>query len=236
MYFILQSTSRQSLNSGGRFRRQLRGVESLLFASGSSRKQSPAEAWGDGVVYLYENNRCDAVVGVVKAERGAGGVEGLRDHDAADDCGMNIRRRILGKKPRASGVAPTPEQGKAEQEDIEPVNQERDAEVDVFREQCGRKRCQRDGAEECNVNPREVAVGACELIELRLLADPEDAVGHHAHQEDKNARGEHNQDAPEIALGVNGFPGGDVKVKHKQGHGHRKDAIAEGGEALYALS
>jgi hypothetical protein len=31
------------------------------------------------------------------------------------------------------------------------------------------------------VNPGEIAVGAGKMIELRLLADPEDAKRHHAH-------------------------------------------------------
>lgn len=39
------------------------------------------------------------------------------------------------------------------------------------------------------MNPGQVAVGAGEVVELGLLANPEDAEGHDAHQEDYDARG-----------------------------------------------
>ena len=41
---------------------------------------------------------------------------------------------------------------------------------------------------ESDVNPGQIAVGAGEVVELSLLADPEDAEGHDAHQEDYEAR------------------------------------------------
>ena len=40
------------------------------------------------------------------------------------------------------------------------------------------------------MNPGEVAVGAGEVVELSLLADPENSVGHDAHKEDEQARRE----------------------------------------------
>jgi hypothetical protein len=52
---------------------------------------------------------------------------------------------------------------------------------------------QRDGAQQCDVSPGEVAVGAGELVELCLLADPEDSICHPAHQEDEKARPERDQ-------------------------------------------
>jgi hypothetical protein len=95
---------------------------------------------------------------------------------------------------------------------------------------------ERDSAEECDVNPGEIAVGAGEVVELSLLADPEDAVGHDAHQENDEARGEFDQGAPEIVLGVDGFGGGDAEVEDEQGHGDGEEAVAEGGEAFDTLS
>ena len=41
---------------------------------------------------------------------------------------------------------------------------------------------------------------------------------------------------PEIALGVDGFDGGDAEIEHEQSHGDGEDAVAEGGEAFDALS
>jgi hypothetical protein len=158
------------------------GVWAFLFFGGDFvRKQSPTESWGDGVVHLNEDNSRDAVVGVEEAEGGAGGVEGLCDHDAADDRGMNLQGDVFGEKMRVRGVAPTPVQDRAEQQDVDPVGEKRNTVVDELGEQRGRERSERDGAEEGDMNPREVAIGAGELIELRLLANPEDAIGHYAH-------------------------------------------------------
>jgi len=95
---------------------------------------------------------------------------------------------------------------------------------------------QRDGAEKGNVNPGEIAVGAGELIELRLLADPEDANGHYAHQKEKQPGRECDQHVPQIALGVHRVVGGNAEIEHEQCHGHGEDAVAEGGQAFDALS
>lgn len=81
------------------------------------------------------------------------------------------------------------------------------------------------------MNPGEIAVGAGEVVELGLLANPEDAVGHNAHEEDEQARREREQGVPEIVLGVDSLGGGDA-----QGHGDGEEAVAEGGDAFDALS
>ena len=75
-----------------------------------------------------------------------------------------------------------------------------------------------------------------EVVELGLLADPEDAVGHDAHGIDDQAGGEYDEGVLEIALRVYGFDGGDAEIEHEQGHGDGEDAVAEGGEAFDALS
>jgi len=71
---------------------------------------------------------------------------------------------------------------------------------------------------------------------LSLLSDPEDAVGHNAHQENDEAWREHDQRAPEAALGVDGFGGRDAEIEHQERHGYGEDSVAEGGKALDALS
>ena len=137
---------------------------------------------------MNQDNRGDGVVGVDEAEGGAGGVERLGDDDAADYCGMDFRREIVDEEMGAGGIGPAPVKDEAEEEDVAPVDQERGAVVDEFGEQgCGERR-ERDGTEEGDVDPGEIAVGAGEVVELGLLADPEDAVGHDAHQEDDEAR------------------------------------------------
>ena len=117
-----------------------------------------------------------------EAECGAGGVERLGDDDAADDGGMDFGWSVVGEEMVASGVAPAPVEDEAKEQDVEPIDEKRDAVVNVFGEQRGGERGEADGAEEGDVNPGKIAVGAGEIVELSLLADPEDAIGHYAHQ------------------------------------------------------
>lgn len=139
---------------------------------------------------MHENNGGDAVIGVEEAEGGAGGVEGLGDGDAADYGGMDFGWEIVDEEMSAGGVGPTPIEHQAEKKDVAPVDQERGAVVDEFGEQrCG-KWSETDGTEEGDVDPGEIAIGAGEVVELSLLADPEDSVGHDAHEEDEQARRE----------------------------------------------
>ena len=178
----------------------------------------------------------DGVVGVDEAEGGAGSVEGLGDDDAADYCGMDFGRKIVYEEMGAGGVGPAPVKYEAEEEDVAPVDQERGAIVDEFGEQgCGERR-ERDGAKEGDVDPGQIAVGAGEIVELGLLADPEDAVGHDAHHENDEAWRENNESMAEVVLGVDSFGGGDAKVEHEQGHGNGEDSVAESGDAFDALA
>src|ERR1700756_3056214 len=109
---------------------------------------------------------------------------------------MNLCRSVIGNQVRASGVAPTPKEGGAEQQYVEPVDQKLNAVVDELGEQRGGKRRERDGAEKSDMNPGEIAVGAIEVVELGLLADPEDTKRHHAHQKNHQPRREGKQDVP----------------------------------------
>lgn len=76
------------------------------------------------------------------------------------------------------------------------------------------------------MNPGEIAVCACEVIELGLLSDPEDAVGHEAHEEDDEARGESEEGVEKIALGVDGFARWNAEIEDEEGHGDGEDAVA----------
>jgi hypothetical protein len=149
---------------------------------------------------------------------------------------MNSFREVFGEEVGAGGVAPAPVEGRAEKDDVEPVDEKRGAVVDESSEQRRGERGERDGAEEGDVNPGEIAVGAGELVELRLLTDPEDTVGHYTHQKNDKTRRKGDEGAPEIVLGVNGFGGGDTEIEREQRHGHGENAVAESGEAFDALS
>lgn len=136
----------------------------------------------------------------------------------------------------AGGVAPAPIECESEEQYIGPVDQERGAVADEFGEKrCGKWR-ERDGTQKADVDPGKIAVGAGEIVELSLLADPEDAIGHDAHEEDEQARRECDEDAAEVVLGVDGLGGGDAKIEDEKRHGYREDAIAERGDAVHALA
>ena len=176
-------------------------------------EESPAESGGDGVVYLDEDYRGYAVVGVDYAECRTCGVEGLGDDEAADDGGVNFGRDVIAEEMGAGGVVPAPVYEKAEKDDVAPINEEGSAVADEFGQKgCG-EGCKADNAEKTDVNPGEIAIGVGEVVELGLLADPENAEGHDTHEEDEQARGECDEDAAEIVLGVDGGRGGDSKSR-----------------------
>ena len=103
-------------------------------------------------------------------------------------------------------------------------------------QQSSRKWGDGHATEEGDVDPDKIAVGAGKVIELSLLPDPEDSVGHDAHEENNEARGERNQDAAKVMLGVNRLSRGNAKVEDKQGHRHGKDAVAQGCQAVDVLT
>lgn len=211
------------------------GSARLVFY-GFARKQSPAIARGDGVVYLDQDDGSDRTVWVDETQGGAAGVEGLRDDNAADDGGVDFRREIVDQEMGARGVAPAPVKCESEQQDVAPIDEERGAVVDELGEQrCGKWR-ETDGAEEADVDPGKVAVGTREVVELSLLADPEDAIGHDAHEKDEQARRHGDEQVAKVVLGVNGFGGGDTQVEDQQRHGDGEDTVAEDGDALHTLT
>lgn len=86
------------------------------------------------------------------------------------------------------------------------------------------------------MHPCKAAVGAGEVVELRLLADPENAESEEAHHVHDQWRSERDQRVQEVAFGVDRFRGGDAEVEDEQRHGHAEDAVAESGQALEALA
>src|SRR5438034_1133665 len=100
----------------------------------------------------------------------------------------------------------------------------------VRRQQPGRERHQRDEEQERQHDPRVVAVGALELAQLRLLADPEDAEGQEAHEVGDQVRhqvDERRREAPRLP-DVRG--GGHGEGQHEQRHAHGEDAVGKGAQ------
>ena len=100
----------------------------------------------------------DAVVRVEKAERGAAGIEQLRDDDAADNGGMNFGGDVGREKAAPGCVAPAPIECESEQQNIGPVDQQRYPIVNELGQKRSGKGNQTDRAQERDVNPGEVAV------------------------------------------------------------------------------
>ena len=190
------------------------------------------EARGDGVVQLHEDDDGDAQPGAEEAERGSGGVERLGDEDAAADASADDLGRIGLDEAGAGGVGPTEIEHDAGDEDVEPVEAEGEAVSDELRQQARGERHEGDGEEKAEVDPGEVAGALADVIELGLLAGPEDAEGEKAHAVGHPLWAECAEGGGKFAFAVNLRGGGDVEVEDEERHGHGKDAIAEGCEAL----
>ena len=85
------------------------------------------------------------------------------------------------------------------------------------------------------MNPGEMAIAAAEMIELRLLSDPEDSERQKTHHIDEDVRRHRNHGMLEIALAVDRICRRRPQVEHEQRHGDRENAVAQGREALDAL-
>src|SRR5579872_2726279 len=86
------------------------------------------------------------------------------------------------------------------------------------------------------MNPREIAVCAGKLVELRLLAHPENAIGHDAHQIHDEPRRERHQRVPQVVLGMNRFRRRNAQIEHQQRHGNGENSVTQRGETFDALS
>lgn len=195
-----------------------------------------AEAGGDGVVELNKNDEGDAEIGAEHAEERAESVEGLRDDDTAAHGGGKFGWDVVLEEACAKGITPTGVDDRADQEDVEPVDEQRRPIADEHGEEFSGERQERYRGQERDMNPREIAVRAREVSELRFLANPEDAEGDEAHEIREQARREEEDGVPEIAFSVDGFGGGDAEVENEQSHRKGENSVAESGETLDASS
>ncbi len=96
------------------------------------------------------------------------------------------------------------------------------------------------------MDPGEMAIAARdEMVELRLLRDPEDAERQKTHQIGNKAEPKRSQLAPQHVLVVlvsrlddllNCLSYRYMKVEHEQRHRDREDPVAEGCKSLYTLA
>jgi hypothetical protein len=82
------------------------------------------------------------------------------------------------------------------------------------------------------VQPRKIPIRALEVIQLRLLSDPENAECQKAHRVHDEARQESEQLTPQLRLGEGRAGRRDMNIEHEQRHRKCKCAVAERGQAL----
>lgn len=183
------------------------------------------EAGSDGEGKLDQDDEGDAVVQVEEAKERAKSAEGLACENAAADGGRDVSGDVLTKQLVAGGTAPAEVEDQAEKENVGPVSDEGGAVLDELREQAGGKGHQGNGEEKSEVNPGEVTVGTADVIELSLLADPENSEGQEAEEINEKLGGERRHAAKQIVFGVNGFTRWSVEFEEEESHSH-EDAVA----------
>src|SRR6185295_18968664 len=82
------------------------------------------------------------------------------------------------------------------------------------------------------VKPCEVAIGAVEMVEMRLLADPEYAERHEAEQICEKARPEAPDGRYQAGLGCDSFVSRDVDLHHDHRQRDREQTVAERSDSL----
>ncbi len=100
----------------------------------------------------------------------------------------------------------------------------------------GRERHDGNRKQEQDVDPGKAAVGAGEVVELRLLANPENTKRDKAHQVRDELGSETAQSGAKFRATVNGFAGRNAQIKHQKRHGDGEDSVAQSGETLHALA
>ena len=80
-----------------------------------------------------------------------------------------------------------------------------------------------------------MTVGADEVVELCLLANPKNAERQKTHEIREQSRGERDQGALGVVVAVNGLRRRHAKVQHEQRHRDRENAVAQGGKSFYGL-
>ena len=211
-------------------------LEGYLKLASPLAARRPAKARRDGIVELHEKDEPDAPVGIEQAQERAERVQRLCGHNAPIDGRLDVRGRLLARQMRSFGITPGAVENDSEEEHIAPINQKRRAVFDEFGEQRGREGHDRNRREKPDVQPRKITGRARELIQLRLLSDPEDAKCQKAHRVHDKARQERDQRAPQLSLGMNGAHRRNMDVQHQQRHCEREYAIAQCRQTLERAS
>src|SRR5580704_2757880 len=190
----------------------------------------------DGVVELHKNDEADAPIRVEDAEQCTERIKRLCNQDAPANRGGNFRRSIALNECSMRRAAPAEIQKRAKKQYVGPIGDQSRAVRDEFRQEPRRERHESNQKKKRQVNPGEVALGALEVVELRLLAHPKNAKSQKAHQINQELWREVGKRGTQIAFAANQLLRGHMKFQQKQSHGHAKDTIAQRREAFHALA
>src|SRR6478672_9891011 len=86
------------------------------------------------------------------------------------------------------------------------------------------------------MDPGEMPVGPGEKVQLGLLTIPENGQGQKAHQVGVKLGKQGQKGVQKILLAVDEFVRRVTKIQDKKGHGHRKNAVADGRQALKTMT
>jgi hypothetical protein len=89
-----------------------------------------------------------------------------------------------------------------------------------------------DTRQKANVQPRQIAVGARQLIELRLLPDPENSESEKAHRVHDESRHERGEPGEQLPLAVHGADLRHANVEHQERHRECEHPVAQSREPL----
>src|SRR5438552_688953 len=206
-----------------------RSSRSILerYGSSASDAREDRDLRRDREVELHEDDKGDAPEWVDEAEQRAERVERLSEDDAPLDHPRHQRSSVLVQKSVGFGIDPGDVHDHAEKEDVRPVRQEGEAESDELREKRRREGHQRDGREEREMEPGEIAIGGGEVVDLHLLGVPEDPEGQEAQQISHKARTEREHRVPEVLLRSDRSRIRYVDLENDEGHRDREDTIGE---------
>src|SRR5207253_4890180 len=184
------------------------------------------DARRDHVIQLDQEDQGNAHPG---RKENAGGrcdrIQGLGDQNPGPHQWYDFRNLRLLEQVRLESVLKSGEQCHAQENDVEPVLDQRQSKGWKAGQQRCREWHQGHAEEERELEPRVVAVTSHEQIELRALANPEDAEGHETHHVNQHIRAKPPQGLPVIFLCCPSPPCWYSEAQDEESHTDCEDAI-----------
>jgi hypothetical protein len=139
-------------------------------------------------------------------------------------------RRVCFHEAGAIGVNHASEYGDAAKQDVEPIDEKRRLEGEELSEQARREGQGRHAGKKGEIQPAQIAIRVLQMIEMRLLPDPENAEGHEAGEPRHDPRAESGEPPPKLSLRMDIDAFGNMNVEDQDSHGEGKNAVAQSGD------